>query len=153
MKKQIREEDRNSSNDEVCDGRQRRFPLAINGSKPDIYKASLTCRFAGDMGDKYWSAYLLIYLPRSSRLLEDSEAVSGLGRLRQWFHESTRNDQRKILEPFLVEKMIAEVYQSTNNFLTSIDDWLDPDVEASKAGKGSTSSDFFKADDRNFDAQ
>lgn len=137
----------------VCDGRQRRFALAIKGSQQDIFKASLSYRVVGDMGDKYWTAYLLMYLPGSSRLLEYPEEYESVTKLKEWFHEKTRNDQRKILEPFLVEKITAEAYQSTATLLKYIDDWLDPEVEPCKVETGSTSSTFSKADDRNFDVQ
>lgn len=36
---------------------------------------------------------------------------------KNWFHEDRNTDQRKILEPFLVEKMVAVLFQNTDRIL------------------------------------
>lgn len=105
------------------------------------------------MADKYWTSYLLLYLPKTDRRgLEYPENLHHRNSVVSWFHETTRNDQRRILEPFIVEKMVAEIYRSTGEIIRSIDDWLEP-VDPSQAGQGSASSIYVKADDRNIDVQ
>ena len=138
--------------DDVSNGRQRSFPYTIQGIQSDIYKASLSYRFTGDLGDKFWSGYLMVYLPGTSRSLP-SGGHTGYKELSSWFEAATKNDQRKILEPFLVEKMATELHRSTNNILKSIDDWLDPEVEClrdEKSTKGVSSS---KDNEKDFDVQ
>ena len=95
-----------------------------------VFKASLSYRFVGDMGDHFWSGYLLAYLPGGSKIF--IEPAAGLGihialkEIAKWFDESTKHDQRKILQPFIVEKMAAELYQSTEKIIEVINVWLDP---------------------------
>ena len=141
--------------DNICFGRQRKFPFLIKGSQVDVFKASVSYRTIGDMVDKYWTSYLLIYLPkRDRRGLEYPQYLRhSHNDVESWFHEDTRNDQRRILEPFLVEKMVAEVHRSTGEIIRSIDEWLELDVDPSQAGQGPPPSIYAKADDRNFDVQ
>lgn len=151
-----------SEGESVCDGRLRRFLHRYKGSQFDIYKASLSCRFVGDMGDRFWSGYLLAYLPRREGTLvyttkvEYSSEYSSLWEpynVDQWFQRQIHNDQRNVLEPFLVEKMVAEVYQSTQKILESIDDWLELGSDDPRYEKGSNYSHISKVDDRNSQAQ
>ena len=97
------------------------------------------------MGDRFWSGYLLTYLPGKSKVFKSQNDVQ------TWFEGSRRNDQRKILEPFLVEKMSSELYQSTDRILRSIDDWLDPLLDFT-GGKDSEIN-LSKADDRTVNVQ
>lgn len=109
------------------------------------------------MGDKFWSGYLLTYLPGSSKHFAQAKdsywAYGDSTSITKWFNESTNNDQRKIFEPFLVEKMAAEVYRSTDILLGSIDEWLDPAIESPKDKKESTETNIPKVDNRNYDVQ
>ena len=143
----------NLDNDNVCDGRQRRFPPIVKNSQFDVYKASLGYRFVGDMWDKYWSGWLLAYVPGESRGVGHLDRPNIEENVKGWFDEKLKNDQRKILEPFIVGNMVAEVYQSTDRILRFVDDWLDPDIEFSKDDEGSKESNISKADDRNFGLQ
>ena len=146
-----------SEGESVCNGRQRRFLHRYQNSLFDVYKASVSCRFIGDMGDKYWTGYLLTYLPGSSGTLEDSwnatKDETPWAEPSQWFQKDIHNEQRNILEPFLIEKMVVEVYQSTQKILASIDDWLDPETDKQKHKQNSTYSHISKVDDRNSQAQ
>lgn len=143
----------------VCDGHQRRFFHRYKGSEHDIYKASLSCRFVGDMGDRYWSGYLLAYLPRKLELLEslddsgNEEDREQWDNCYRWFRRDNHNDQRNILEPFLVEKMVAEAYQSTKRILASVNDYLEPEIDKPKYEKEPTYSHISKVDERNYQAQ
>ncbi len=58
-----------------------------------------------------------------------------------------------MLEPFLVEKMVTEVYQSTQKILDSINDWLELGSDDPKHEKESAYSHISKVDDRNSQAQ
>lgn len=80
------------------------------------------------MTDWFWSGYLLSYLPQNSKLLKNPDLSVGAKDLKSWFHTNTERDQRKILEPFLVEKMASETYQSTKIVLDCVDDWLSPTI-------------------------
>ena len=143
----------------VCDGHQRRFFHRYKGSEHDIYKASLSCRFVGDMGDRYWSGYLLAYLPRELELLEslydsgNEEDGEQWDNSYRWFRRDNHNDQRNILEPFLVEKMVAEAYQSTKRILASVNDYFEPEIDKPKYEKEPTYSHISKVDERNYQAQ
>ena len=140
------------SGDVVCDRYQRAFPQILKGAKRAVVKkASLSYRFVGDMDDKFWTGYLLTYLPGGSELFQgplyyDADVM-------EWFHEDRRTDQRKVLEPFLVEKMVAELFRSTDEILKAIDDWLNPDIDGSEDGKVLTQPRVSKADDRFVDVQ
>ncbi len=142
-----------ADNDNVCDGRQRKFPHIAKGSHFDIYKASLSYRFVGDMGDRFWSGWLLAYVPGESRVLGHLDRPSIPDHVVQWFDEKTKNDQRRILEPFLVGNMVAEVYQSTDKILRQVDQWLDPEVDSPKDKEESKESNVSKADDQDFGIQ
>ena len=104
----------------------------------------MSCRFIGDMGDKYWSGYLLTYLPRRSETIESAfnttneEMPEPWDHPYQWFQRDIHNDQRNVLKPFLVEKMVVEVYQSTKRILASIDDWLEPETDKKRHEQDST---------------
>lgn len=141
------------SDDVVCDRYQRAFPQILKGAKRAVVKkASLSYRFVGDMDDKFWTGYLLTYLPGGSELFQ-KPFYSYAGVLQKWFHEDRRTDQRKVLEPFLVEKMVAELFRSTDEILKAIDDWLNPDIDGSEDGKVLTQPRVSKADDRFVDVQ
>ena len=106
------------------------------------------------MTDKYWTSYLLLYLPKTKRrVLEYPQIPYDESSVKSWFAEVTRLDQRRILEPFLVEKMTAEIHRSTGELIRSVDDWLEPEIDPPQAGQGPISSIYAKADDRNFDVQ
>ena len=105
------------------------------------------------MTDQFWSGYLLTYLPQNSKLLKNPDWSVGANDLKSWFYSSTERDQRKILEPFVVEKMAGEIYQSTKVLLDSIDDWLNLATEYSKEKGTSTKSNRSKAQERNFEAR
>lgn len=117
----------------VCDGYQSSFPHAVSGSQLDVFQASLSYRFVRDMTDRVWSGYLLSYLPQSSKLLKTPE-----------------RDQRKILGPFLVEKMEGEIYQSTKTVLDCVDDWLNPTIDHLSGKGASGKSTRPKSKERNF---
>lgn len=134
-------------NDNVCNGRQRKFPGIVKDSQFDIYKASIGYRLVGDMGDRFWSGWLLAYVPGGSRIFDGSDYPG------KWFDEKTKNDQRKILEPFLVGNMVDEVYQSTDKILRHVEQWLDPELEFSQDREESKDSNMFKANDGNFGIQ
>lgn len=141
----------------VCKGGPLIFPRIVEGSQFDVYKASLSYRFLGDMGDKYWSAHFLSYLPGRSismiPIMSDLRSWEiAKTEVEDWFY-TTNNDQRRILEPFLVEKMVAEIARSIEIILTFTDDWLDPVKAFSKDRQGSVYSHISKVDDRNFEAQ
>ena len=140
--------------DNVCSGRPGKFPIAIKGSRLNLVNASVSYRTIGDMADKYWTSYLLLYLPRMDRgVLEYPQYSLDGNEVKSWFHETVRNDQRRILEPFLVEKMVAEVCRSTGDIIRSIEVWLEPEVDPSLTAQGSAALIYVKADDRNIDAQ
>ena len=113
------------------------------------------------MGDRYWSGYLLTYLPGKSDTIDNpfnttnEEFPEPWEDPFQWFLRvrESRNDQRKVLEPFLVEKMVVEVYQSTKRILASIDDWLEPETQRQRYEQDSTYSHISKVNDRNSQAQ
>ena len=138
--------------DNVCVKYQRPFPQILKGSKSALEKASLSYRIAGDMDDKFWTGYLFTHLradeygSRETDLFHN-EAMS------KWFHGDRKTDQRKILEPFLVENMVAELLKSTDEILKAIDDWLDPETDALKDGNLSIEPQVSKADDRFVDVQ
>lgn len=121
----------------------------------------MSYRFVGDLGDRFWSGYLLAYLPRRSSTPGSSydptnEEYLSLwedDNVRQWALKEIHNDQRNVFEPFLVDKMVAEVYQSTQKILNSIDDWLELGSDDPKYEKESTYSHISKVDDRNSQAQ
>ena len=147
------EEDSVPKTDNICFGIERRFPTASEGSQLSIVNASVSYRMIGDMADKYWTSYLL-YLPKTDRRdLEYPQYLHKQNEVESWFHGNARSDQRRILEPLLVGKMVAEIYRSTGEILRSIDEWLEPDVDPSQTEQGSTPSIYVKADDRNFDVQ
>lgn len=110
------------------------------------------------MGDKYWSGYLLTYLPGKSETIEspfnttNEEMPEPWDNAYRWFQRDIHNDQRNVLEPFLVEKMVVEVYQSTKRILASIDDWLEPETDK-RHEQDSTYSHISKVNDRNSQAQ
>lgn len=135
--------------DNVCNGRQRKFPHIVKDLQFDIYKASLGYRFVGDMGDRYWSGWLLSYVPRESTALGHAYET----KVWQWFDKKTKNDQRRILEPYLVGNMVAEVYQSTDKILRYVDQWLDPEIEFPSDKEGSKESNISSADDQDFGFQ
>lgn len=142
-----------ADNDNVCDGRQRKFPYIVKGSHFDIYKASLGYRFVGDMGDRFWSGWLLAYIPGESKVLGHLDDPDIPQNVSQWFDKNTKNDQRRILEPFVVGNMVAEVYQSTDKVLRQVDQWLDPEMDSLKDKQESNESNTFKADDQDFGIQ
>ena len=137
-----------AKSDNVCVNYQRAFPQILKGSKSALEKASLSYRIAGDMDDKFWTGYLFINLRED----QDGSQEGDIFR-HDWFHGDRRNDQRKILEPFLVEKMVAELLKSTDEILRAIDDWLDPEIDSPKDGKSSFQPKVSKADDRFVDVQ
>ena len=140
--------------DDVCDRHQRAFPQISKGLKRAVLqKASLSYRFIGDMGEKFWTGYLLTHLPAESKILPKVDRGSGFREIREWFDKDTKNDQRKILEPFLVEKMVAELFQNTDEILKAIDEWLNPETDLSEDGKVLTQPKVSKADDRFVDVQ
>lgn len=105
------------------------------------------------MTDRFWSGYLLSYLPQISKLLKNPDWYVGAKDLKSWFYTNTERDQRKILEPFLVEKMAGEIYQSTKIVLDCVDDWLNPTIDY-LSGKGASSkSTRPKSKERNFDVR
>ena len=111
------------------------------------------------MGDRYWSGYLLTYLPGKSGTIDNpfnttNEEIPELWDYPSgWFQRDIHNDQRNVLEPFLVEKMVVEVYQSTKMILASIDDWLEPETDQQRHERDSTYSHISKVNDRNSQAQ
>ena len=138
--------------DNVCVKYRRSFPQILKGSKSTLEKASLSYRIAGDMDDKFWTGYLFTHL----RVNQDGSRETDLFRraaMRKWFHGDRKIDQRKILEPFLVENMVAELLKSTDEILKAIDDWLDPETDAPKDGDLSIEPQVSKADDRFVDVQ
>lgn len=102
------------------------------------------------MGDRFWSGWLLAYVPGGSRIFGHPYNGTSSDYAGQWFDEKTKNDQRKILEPFLVGNMVDEVYQSTDKILRHVDQWLDPELEFSQDREESKGANIFKANDRNF---
>lgn len=84
---------------------------------------------------------------------DEYPSLWGKRNVRQWVAKERHNDQRNVLEPFLVEKMVAEAYQSTQKILESIDDWLELGSDEVKREKQSTYSQISKVDDRNSQAQ
>ena len=104
------------------------------------------------MDDRFWTGYLLIYCPADSDGFRDTDLFYP-DDIREWFHEDRRLDQRKILEPFVVEKMVAEMFRSIDEILKVIDVWLDPEIDGSGDGKAWTQPKVSKADDRFVDAQ
>lgn len=77
------------------------------------------------MDDKCWTGYLLIYSPADSDRFRDTDLFD-FNDIDEWFHEDRRIDQRKVVEPFVVEKMVAEMFRSIDEILKVIDVWLDP---------------------------
>lgn len=156
----IQEDSRNEENldeearsDAVCDRHQRAFPQIFKTSKRAfLRKASLSYRFVGDMDDKFWTGYLLTHLPADSEVFRRSDYY-GFSDVQEWFHGDRRTDQRKVLEPFLVEKMVAVLFQSTDEILKAIDDWLNPEIDVSEDGKALNDPKVSKADDRFVDVQ
>ncbi len=93
------------------------------------------------------------YLPQDSKLLKNPDWLVGAKDLKSWFYTNTGRGQRKILEPFLVEQMAGEIYQSTKTMLDCVDDWLVP-TNVYSDGKGASSkSNRSKAEERNFDVR
>ena len=156
----VQEDARNDENpenraksDEVCERHQRAFPSILRNSRRTVLeKASVSYRFVGDVGDKFWTGYLLASLPEDSEIFPKPDPY-GPGDIYRWFHEERKTDQRKILEPFLVEKMVAVLFQNTDRILQAIDDWLNPETDFSEDGKGLTLPKVSKADDRFVDVQ
>ena len=105
------------------------------------------------MADRFWSGYLLSYLPKNSKLLKNPDFDVGSKNLTSWFHSSAERDQRKILEPFLVEKMAGEIYKSTKVLLDSVNDWLSPAIDSLDEKGVSSKPNQFKAQKRNFDVR
>ncbi len=105
------------------------------------------------MGDRFWSGWLLAYIPGESRVLGHLDRPIISDNVEQWFDEKTKNDQRRILEPFVVGNMAAEVYQSTDRILRQVDQWLDPEIDFLKDKQESKESNTFKADDQDFGIQ
>ena len=136
----------------VCVKYQRAFPQILKGSKSALEKASLSYRIAGDMDDKFWTGYLFAHLRADQDGSRETDLFQS-GAMRKWFHGDRKNDQRKVLEPFLVENMVAELLRSTDEILKVIDDWLDPETDASKDGSLSIEPQVSKADDRFVDVQ
>lgn len=157
----IRENPRNEEvleeearSDDVCDRHERAFPQIIKGSQRALLKkASLSYRFVGDMDDKIWTGFLLTHLPADSEIFRKPDDYDGYRDVQEWFHKDRKSDQRKVLEPFLVEKMVAELFQSTDRILKAIDDWLNPELDVSEDGKVLTQPKVSKADDRFVDVQ
>ena len=138
----------------VCDRHQRAFPQIFKGSKRAfLRKASLSYRFVGDMDDKFWTGYLLTHLPADSKVFPKSDYYGFFIDVKEWFHQDRRIDQRKVLEPFLVEKMVSVLFQSTDEILKAIDDWLNPEIDVSEDGKALADPKVSKADDRFVDVQ
>lgn len=138
--------------DLTCVTYQRAFPQILKGSKNALEKASMSYRIVGDMDDKFWTAYLFTHLP-SDKFGSHRRDLMPDRAMRKWFHGDRKLDQRKILEPFLVENMVAELLKSTNKILKAIDDWLDPETDGPKEGDLSIEPHVSKADDRFVDAQ
>lgn len=105
------------------------------------------------MGDRFWSGWLLTYVPGDSRVLGHLDRPLFPENVVQWFDEKTKNDQRRILEPFLVGNMVAEVWQSTDKILRQVDQWLDPEIDYSMSKEGSKELNISKADDQDFGIQ
>ena len=137
----------------ACNGYQRPFPCSLNGSQLDVFKASLGYRFLGDMADRYWSGHLLSYVPGNSKLLRLPEWSVGSKDIKNWFHTNAERDQRKILEPFLVEKMAGEILQSTKTVLDIVDDWLQPPTDHWVEKGAASSFKRLKAQRRNFNVR
>lgn len=104
------------------------------------------------MDDKFWTGYLLIYSPADSDGCRNTIHWDSYD-IGEWFREDRRIDQRKVLEPFVVEKMVAEMVRSIDEILKVIDVWLDPEIDGSEDGKAWTQPKVSKADDRFVDAQ
>ena len=139
--------------DNVCVKYQRSFPQILKGSKGALEKTSLSYRIAGDMDDKFWTGYLFTHLRAAENGSRETD-ILGCEVVKEWFDKDRRIDQRKILEPFLVEKMVAELLLSTDEILRAVDDWLDPEeIDAPKDGKPSFQPKVSKADDRYVDVQ
>ena len=138
--------------DNVCVKYQRAFPQILKGSKSALEKASLSYRIAGDMDDKFWTGCLFTHL-RADQYGSRETDLFHWDAMHEWFHGDRKIDQRKILEPFLVEKMVAELLKSTDEILKAIDDWLDPETVAPKDGNLSIEPQVSKADDRFVDVQ
>jgi len=72
------------------------------------------------MDDRYWTAYLLAYLPKQSlawpELTENNQVC---------FEPGSQQDQRKILEPYLVYIMASEAYTCTRELFEAIDTWVE----------------------------
>lgn len=142
-----------AKSDDVCEIYQRAFPSILGSSgRAVLEKASLSYRFVGDMADKFWTGYLLANLPADSEIIRKPEYY-GSSDIRGWFHEDRKLNQRKVLEPFLVEKMVAVLLKNTNRILRTIDDWLNPEIDVSEDGKSVTQPKVSKADDRFVDVQ
>ncbi len=112
-----------SGNRPLLDGFVSKFPFKIANQRMNAFKASLSYRVNGDMDDRYRTAYLLRYLPKQSSTwpkLTEHEQV--------WFEPSSQQDQRKILEPYLVHKMASEAYNCTTELLEAVDRWVDRKV-------------------------
>lgn len=96
------------------------FPFNIANQRMNDFKVSLSYRVNGDMDDRYWTAYLLAYLPKQSlawpELTENKQV---------WFEPGSQQDQRKILESYLVYIMASEAYTGTRELLEAINMWVE----------------------------
>lgn len=104
------------------------------------------------MADKFWTGYLLANLPADSETFRKPNFY-GSSDIQEWFQEDRKLDQRKIFEPFLVEKMVAVLCKNTDRILRTIDDWLNPEIDVSEDGKAVTQPKTSRADDRFVDVQ
>ena len=118
---------------DVCRALQWEFPLLIKESKSMISMAALSYRIVGDMGDKFWNGYFLTYLRNIPELLPDPDPKADTKDVNDWFRRQHKNHQRKILESFVVEKMAAEIYRSTDAILRPMSNWLLPELGVAKA--------------------
>jgi hypothetical protein len=109
-----------SGNRPLLDGFVSKFPFKIANQRMNAFKASLSYRVNGDMDDRYWTAYLLAYLPKQSPTWPKL-----IGNEQVWFEPSSQQDQRKILEPYLVHRMASEAHNCTRELLEAIDRWVE----------------------------
>ncbi|KAH8812642.1 hypothetical protein F5884DRAFT_878489 [Xylogone sp. PMI_703] len=104
----------------LLDGFVSDFPFEVANQKMSIFKASLSYRVNGDMDDRYWTGYLLTYLPKQSSVWPKLTYENST-----WFEPSSQQDQRKILEPYLVHRMVFEAYNCTRELLEAVDKWVE----------------------------
>jgi hypothetical protein len=115
----------------ICNGYQRKYSDLISGKYHTVFTAALGYRFAGDLMDRSWLGIFLADLPNGSALgnagtmspvsfSPDHTVIRS-----KWFAENAKHEQRKVLEPFIVEKMASEAFGSTEEVLQALQTWLD----------------------------